>query len=175
MQRDTQAIIRSLLRSVRSPAKIISTVAFVILSLSGSNIPSTRAASAQPPGPTLSGPLEIKNDYGGLLLPRLRQIRTLRQTGQAVRITGRICYSTCTLLIGLPQTCISPRTRFGFHGPSSYGRALPADLFESASRTIAAHYPEPLRAWYLSTGRYKLNGFYVIRGDQMIRLGLKPC
>jgi hypothetical protein len=117
----------------------------------------------------------VENDRGGLLLKRLAQIRALRQSGQPVRITGGICYSTCTMLVGLPQTCITPDVRFGFHGPSSHGRALTPETFERASEIIASFYPKPLRRWYMSKGRYRIHGLYHIDGTQMIRLGVPAC
>jgi hypothetical protein len=117
----------------------------------------------------------VENDRGGLMLKRLAQIRALRQSGQPVRITGGICYSTCTMLVGLPQTCITPDVRFGFHGPSSHGRALTPETFERASEIIASFYPKPLRRWYMSKGRYRIHGLYYIDGTQMIRLGVPAC
>ena len=88
-------------------------------------------------------PLIINNDRGGLLRDRLRQLAHLRQEDRSVQIQGNICYSTCTMFIGLPKACVSPDTTFGFHGPSSYGRALDPATFDAASRRIASHYPCP--------------------------------
>ena len=119
--------------------------------------------------------LVIGNDRGGLLRTRLEQIEELRARNIAIEIRGRICYSTCTLFLGLEQTCVNPNTIFGFHGPSSYGRALQPSVFEQASRIIANHYPPALRQWYLQSGRYKINSIYRIRGEQMIRLGVPQC
>ena len=119
--------------------------------------------------------LTVKNDRGGSLRDRIYEIQQIRQTGQKVRVTGRICYSTCTMFLGLPQTCVSPDTVFGFHGPSSYGNALDPDVFERASALIVQHYPEPLRDWYWNTARHSLRGLYRINGQDMIRLGVAAC
>ncbi len=72
---------------------------------------------AQTEASTMS-PLVIKNDRGGYIMDRLREIRNLRRSGQAVEIRGRVCFSTCTMLLDLPQTCVSPQTTFGFHAPT---------------------------------------------------------
>lgn len=119
--------------------------------------------------------LEIGNDRGGSLRTRLREIRELRRTGQPVRITGQICYSTCTMFLGLPQTCVSPKTVFGFHGPSSYGRPLPPDVFDHASQLILDTYPEPLKSWYWTTARHQTWTMSQLHGADMIRIGIRAC
>lgn len=119
--------------------------------------------------------IEITNDRGGLLRDRLIELQLLRQTGQNVRITGNICYSTCTMFLGLPQTCVSPQTTFGFHGPSSYGRPLTAEVFEQASRIMAAHYPQVLKDWYMETGRHEIADVYRFKGEDIVRMGIPAC
>lgn len=117
----------------------------------------------------------VGNDRGGLLLDRIENIRQLRATGQQIQIQGNICYSTCTMYLGLPQTCISPETTFGFHGPSSYGRALDADTFRRASSLIARHYPAPLREWYMREGRHEIRMLYRFTGSEIIKMGVRQC
>ncbi|WP_338549493.1 hypothetical protein [Roseovarius phycicola] len=119
--------------------------------------------------------LIVRNDRGGELAKRLRQIRELRQSGRPVEIRGGVCFSTCTMFLGLPQTCISSRTVFGFHGPSSYGRPLAPKVFEEASHVIADHYPPALKRWYLETGRYRIRTLHRIRGARLIDLGVRGC
>lgn len=120
-------------------------------------------------------PLVVRNDRGGLLRDRLRQIGELRQQGRPVEIRGAVCFSTCTMFLGLPGTCISPRTTFGFHGPSSYGRTLAPDAFNRASRIIASYYPEPLKSWYMDEGRFKIRSINRIKGKQIIDMGVPAC
>lgn len=153
-------------RRLKTCIKIMS-VASIALSLS--------TATAQDRVSLRLTPLEIRNDRGGLLTVRLEQLETLKRSQQPVRISGRICYSTCTMFLGLPQTCISPDTTFGFHGPSSYGRSLDQQTFDRASRAIASYYPAPLRDWYMTKGRYELSGFYRIKGANLIALGVRAC
>ena len=133
-------------------------------------------ASAQLQSTPVTGNyVEISNDRGGLLLDRIAELQQLRRTGQSVRITGNICYSTCTMFLGLPQTCVSPSTTFGFHGPSSYGRPLEPALFEEASKVMAEHYPAVLKDWYMKTGRYEIVDVYRFRGSDIIKMGIQSC
>ena len=120
-------------------------------------------------------PYVVRNDRGGLVRDRLRELHDLRASGRPVEIRGRICFSTCTMLLGLPQTCIDPETVFGFHGPSRRGRALPPEEFEYYSQVIAQYYPKPLRNWYIEEGRTRIRGIFRIRGREIIRMGLKSC
>jgi hypothetical protein len=125
--------------------------------------------------PVTGSYIEIANDRGGLLLDRIAELQQLRDSGQSVRITGNICYSTCTMFLGLTQTCVSPTTTFGFHGPSSYGRPLDPFVFEEASRIMAEHYPAALKDWYMKTGRYEIASLYRFKGSDMIKMGIQSC
>jgi len=119
---------------------------------------------------------EVRNDRGGTLRARLFEIQNLRQSGQPVRISGSVCQSTCTMFLGLPQTCISPQTEFGFHGPSSFGIPLSPEVFEQASRIIADHYPDAIKQWYMTKARHSIWGLHRIPGSQIIDWGFsQPC
>jgi len=115
--------------------------------------------------------VEIRNDRGGFLHERILEIDTLRYQGHAVAIKGQVCFSTCTMYLGLPQTCVDPGTIFGFHGPSRNGRALPAEQFEYFSRVMADYYPAMLAEWFMETGRNRISGIYKIRGREIISMG----
>ncbi len=117
----------------------------------------------------------IRDDHGGKVVTRIREIGALRRSGRDVRIVGSVCYSTCTMLIGLETACVSPETEFGFHGPSQGGRKLDRAAFERASSIIAAHYPPVIRAWYLQTARYEIDGIHRVSGADLIALGMRRC
>lgn len=117
----------------------------------------------------------VQNDRGGFIRDRLVELRNLRTSGRRVEIRGQICYSTCTMLLGLPNTCISPDTQFGFHGPSKNGRRLSPDRFEYYTRVIAQYYPKQLNDWYMKTGRKRINGVHRIKGQDIIQMGSKAC
>jgi hypothetical protein len=120
-------------------------------------------------------PVVIENDRGGLLLERIRQIRMLVENPAPVEIRGEICHSTCTLFLSLPDVCVLPTTRFGFHGPSFGGAALAPDPFERASQVIAGFYPKDLRRWYLSVARHRSSGLAEKTGAELIAMGVTRC
>ena len=120
--------------------------------------------------------LDVGNHRGGKLRDQIYQLEILRHSGQPVRITGDFCYSTCTMYLGLPQTCVSPRTVFGFHGPSENGRPLDQATFERASQLIVANYPPVLHDWYMAYGRHQRIGLLKVNGAHLIRIGAaQPC
>jgi hypothetical protein len=117
----------------------------------------------------------VENDRGGLLAERLREIARLRQSGARVEIRGRVCLSSCTMYLAVPDICVDPDVTFGFHGPSSYGRPLSPARFETWSQIMASHYPETLRRWFLSVARYRTSGYYRVSGAQLISMGTPRC
>ncbi|MEL7091481.1 MAG: hypothetical protein AAFN94_07080 [Pseudomonadota bacterium] len=148
-------------------------MAILVVSVGVSGTP--QQASAQTNINYSQDPLVVRNDRGGLLLQRIRQLDNLRQQSRPVEIRGGICFSTCTMYLGLENTCVSPNTTFGFHGPSSYGRALDPATFNRASEIIASHYPAQLRRWYMDTGRFKIRSIYRIKGQNIIDMGVRAC
>lgn len=117
-----------------------------------------------PEDPTL--PVIISSDRGGKIHTRLSEIRTLKAQNRDVKITGNICYSTCTMFLDI-ATCVSPNTIFGFHGPSSYGKPLEETVFETASEIIAQHYPESLKTWYMTKARHDIIGIQKLTGLEL--------
>lgn len=117
----------------------------------------------------------IGNDQGGLVSRRAEEISRILAQGTHVEIRGQVCYSACTMYLGMPDTCVLPQTSFGFHGPSHYGRRLSARDFEYWSQVIASHYPDPLRNWYLTEGRTRISDYFRISGSELIRLGVRQC
>ncbi len=115
------------------------------------------------------------NDRGGVISERQKEIQTLAAKGARVEIRGAVCMSTCTMFLGSPELCISPNTRFGFHGPSDHGRPLTARQFDYWSKIIASYYPKTLARWYLSTARHRTNGYFNLSGKQLIRMGIPAC
>ncbi|OIQ38960.1 MAG: hypothetical protein BM558_11940 [Roseobacter sp. MedPE-SW] len=117
----------------------------------------------------------VGNDRGGYLHDRLIELGNLQRNGTRVQIRGNICYSTCTMFLGLSGTCVNPNTTFGFHGPSKSGRRLAPQKFEYFSQVMANHYPTQLRDWFMREGRHRISGVYKIKGSELIRMGVKSC
>lgn len=116
----------------------------------------------------------VRNDIGGLIQRRANKVSQIRATGQRVEILGT-CLSSCTMYLGAGNVCISPNARFGFHGPSSYGRRLVPQDFERWSNVVASHFKPELQRWFMTKARYRINGFYRISGRQLIRMGYARC
>lgn len=122
-------------------------------------------------------PLQVRNDPGGSLVARLRELHDLRMAGRPVEIRSGFCNSACTLYLSLPTTCVTRETSFGFHGPTSSvpGLGLSAEEFEYWSKLMADHYPAAIRTWFLREGRNITQGIYKVPGAQVIRAGVREC
>lgn len=121
-------------------------------------------------------PYVVRTDYGGSVQKRLTDIRALRIAQRRVEIRGNMCLSSCTMLLGLQNTCVHPKTTFGFHGPSRQGQPLSKPLFDHVSHIIASHYPPVIRTWYMRVARHTLTDMHTITGAELIKLGAaKPC
>jgi hypothetical protein len=116
----------------------------------------------------------VRNDHGGLIQRRANKISEIRASGQRVEIRGT-CMSACTMYLGAGNVCISPNARFGFHGPSSFGRRLVSQDFERWSNVVASHFKPELQQWFMTKARYRINGFYRISGRQLIQMGYTSC
>ena len=119
--------------------------------------------------------LVVGNDRGGCLHDRLVELENLERNGVQVQIQGRVCFSTCTMFLGLSGTCVDPDTIFGFHGPSRGGRPLPQEDFDYFSQVMAGYYPEPLKSWFMDKGRNRIMGLYRIKGSEIIQMGVPAC
>lgn len=125
---------------------------------------------------SIKRPYVVHTDYGGSVQARLSLIRTLRQSQRPVEVRGAKCLSSCTMLLGLPTTCVDPATVFGFHGPSRNGRPLDPSTFNHVSQVIALNYPAQLRPWYMSVARFSLTELHTLTGAELIKMNAaRPC
>lgn len=133
-------------------------------------------ASAQASPDLKSTVVIVSNDQGGSVSKRAQFIRKVKRANLQVRIEGWMCNSSCTMLAFLPQTCIDPKTVFGFHGPFIDSRKMTEKEFEDWSRFMAQYYPPDFRRWFLQEARYaKKYELMRVTGKEMIRFGAKPC
>lgn len=117
----------------------------------------------------------VQNDRGGVVGRRAQEIAQIQSQGQRVEIRGSVCLSSCTMYLGSGDVCVDPKTKFGFHGPSYYGKPLKTEEFEYWSAVISSFYPQNLRNWYMTKGRYKFDGYYTLYGAQLIQMGVPKC
>lgn len=132
------------------------------------------AGLVAPDGAEAQQTIVVRNDIGGLIQSRATKVQRIRATGQRVEIRGT-CLSACTMYLGAGNVCISPQARFGFHGPSSFGRRLYPTDFEKWSNVVASHFKPELQSWFMRKARYRINGFYRISGSQLIEMGYRSC
>lgn len=131
----------------------------------------THVGTVRPGAPAVK---VVRSDPGGLIGIRDREVQRLRASGDRVELRGT-CNSACTMYLGLDNICIDRRASLGFHGPSSYGKPLPAAEFERWSQIMARNYREPLKSWFLDTARYDITGQKRLSGAELIRLGYPEC
>lgn len=114
----------------------------------------------------------VSNDSGGLINEYIKRVRAT-PPATLIAFNGD-CFSACTLYLAHRRTCADQDALFWFHGPSKQnGQALsPAD-FERDSRLMARYYPEPLRSWFLETGRtVRLDTFFIKPSSELIAAGI---
>ena len=60
--------------------------------------------------------IDVDNHRGGNVLRMVQVRERLARSGKTVRIRG-YCRSACTILTTLPNACLGPHARIGFHAP----------------------------------------------------------
>lgn len=68
-------------------------------------------------------PIDISNDSGGNVLETIQRRNHLQRSGRQVRIRG-YCRSACTIYLSLPNACLDPKARVGFHAPRLPGTKI---------------------------------------------------
>ncbi|EPX86809.1 hypothetical protein [Salipiger mucosus] len=144
----------------------------VLLSIALLSVPTAQAAT---PARERWAPFVVGDDPGGRLRPRLELVARLRASGRRVEIRGRYCHSACTVYLGARNVCVSPRTRFGFHGPYYRSGPIVHHRFDHWSRAMAAHYPAPLRRWFMRYARFLTDDQAILSGAELIRMGVPRC
>ena len=119
-----------------------------------------------------------RNDRGGLVVEYIQRVTDHNAAGDRVELTMRLCLSACTLLLGVNDVCVSPRTRFGFHGVRISGKISSEAKERIASgyeRRMAQVYPPALGAWFLSHAAGKIMPRYLTGSDLIERYGFEEC
>lgn len=142
---------------------------FAILALSACATPSGYKA---PPDALI-----VNRDDGGFMMRRVAQVRDLEQSGRPVVIRGK-CASACTMFLALPQTCVEPGARLGFHGPSHVDprRQLRPEIRQTSVNLISKYYPPEISEWFQREGHTRVGQqFYWKTGREVIAMGARPC
>lgn len=67
--------------------------------------------------------IDVWNNRGGNVLQMVQTRQELASSGRTVRIRG-YCRSACTILTTMPNACLGPRARIGFHAPRIQGTQI---------------------------------------------------
>lgn len=126
---------------------------------------------SQKPGATII----VYRDPGGSVRDRYNEIQKINALGQKVEIRNGACMSSCTMLLGVHDVCVTPDAIFGFHGPYRFGSTLTPEEFDQWSRVISSHYPIAVQNWYMQKARYKTYTASRLSGAELIRLGVNQC
>jgi len=121
-------------------------------------------ACAAPPGPatlqparaataSAGKPIVIHNNRGGNVLQMIQRRNELERSGRPVRITG-VCNSACTMLITLPNACLDPDARIGFHAPRLPGTKIIPPIVD---QLMAMHYRNGIRDRWDAEWRHSLD------------------
>lgn len=127
--------------------------------------------------PLASKEIQVGNDPGGRILDRKVQIEIANRTNARIHIVGDYCNSSCTMLLGADDVCVSSETLFGFHGPYRVNRTKMTEKeFDQKSTSLSTYYPRPIRNWFMSKARYVgPDEFLYVSGAYLISIGVKEC
>ncbi|AUH33809.1 hypothetical protein [Paracoccus tegillarcae] len=106
-----------------------------------------------PPGPAAAREvIDIVNDSGGNVLQAIARRNQLQSSGKLVRIRG-YCRSACTLYLTLPNACIGPQARVGFHAPRVKGTSFIPPI---VGDLMGQHYRGEIRRRWYAEWQYSL-------------------
>ncbi|WP_058282897.1 hypothetical protein [Ruegeria denitrificans] len=127
--------------------------------------------------PSESKEIQVVNDPGGRILDRKVQIEIANRSNARIRIVGDYCNSSCTMLLGADDVCVSSETLFGFHGPFRVNRTkMTAEEFDKQSASLSTYYPRPIKNWFMSKARFAGPDEYLyVSGAYLIGLGVQEC
>ncbi len=109
--------------------------------------------------------IDIWNHKGGNVLEMVQRRNVLQRSGKIVRIRG-YCRSACTMLITMPNACLAPNARVGFHAPRLPGTSIIPPLVD---QIMGSTYRNGIRErWY--AGWNRSIGMQIISAKEYVRL-----
>lgn len=124
------------------------------------------ARAAPPPGT-----IDIWNDKGGNVMRMVQRRAELEASGKRVRIRG-YCRSACTILITLPNACLGPGAKVGFHAPRIPGTTIIPPIVDEI---MGSYYRGGIRArwfggWNRSTKMQVITAHDYVRLDPQTKI-----
>lgn len=114
----------------------------------------------------------ITNDRGGVIVNYRYRYDQLHAAGARVVIDGT-CASACTLALAYPRTCVTPRSRLGFHS-AYYPIPFFAPISQEWTDYMFAHYPRGVQRWINARGGMQREMKW-LSGKEAARLGVRAC
>lgn len=109
----------------------------------------------------------IRNDAGGNVNRYLMDASAASAFGQQIKIDGW-CASACTLYLGSPYTCVTPRAKLAFHAP----RGGSAQQNRHAAQVMAGKLPPVVGRWYMQNAAHLTGQNYqMLTAKQLVRMG----
>lgn len=143
-----------------------------LVALAACGAPSIPASSA-PAAPRAASaePIVIHDNGGGNVVQMISRRAELEASGRPVRISGK-CNSACTMLITLPNACLDPDARVGFHAPRLPGTRIIPPIVD---QLMAMHYRGGILErwngeWRHSLKMQRISALEYVRLDPQTRL-----
>lgn len=109
----------------------------------------------------------IRNDAGGNVNRYLMDSNIASAFAQKITIDGW-CASACTLYLGSPYTCVTPRAKLAFHAP----RGGTAQQNRHAAQVMAGKLPPSVGRWYMQNAAHLTGQNYqMLTANQLVRMG----
>jgi hypothetical protein len=106
----------------------------------------------------------IRYNEGGDMIDFINERSRMQGSGKTYRIDG-FCASACAMFLSLPNVCVTPRSKLGFHRGDG--------LWEVFRDAYIVHLPPAMRGWYVANAETTRTVF--ITGSQAIALGANAC
>lgn len=109
--------------------------------------------------------IDVWNDKGGNVLDMVQRRNELARSGKTVRIRG-YCRSACTMLITMPNACLGPWAKIGFHAPRIAGTTIIPPFVD---QIMGNYYRNGIRKRWFAGWNRSLN-MTVITAREYVRL-----
>jgi hypothetical protein len=111
----------------------------------------------------------VQEDNGGNLLARIEFVEA-HKNDPIYRLPFE-CFSSCTLLLGIANACVSKGSSLYFHAAEIDGKIAPKYLNDYA----ASYYPPAIQKWVKDHHALDREGWTLMDWDTAASLGVKVC
>ena len=117
-----------------------------------------------------------QSDRGGYVYQYIERVNAMVASGESMEIRAASCISACTFYLGVPGTCVSPTTRFGFHGAGVDGvRLHPDPRHDFVIAAVYRRNSPALADWFIANAAWKMPLKYLMGKDLVEKFGFPQC